>query len=206
MRFKRLNKLDCFHYSILFLTLIIFLFQSSIVLAGEDDIRRRVAFKLFRATLAADTRIDEKTTEGKLTLGLIYSGNSSIDKLRAESFLQQFQTNLKLRDIHNNPVQVELLSEADVMNPKNSKQLVATLSGLYLLDDLAEDVVKKITQLAIDKQIISFSPFKGHVEFGILGGLSVEAKVRPYINMKTLEESGILLKPFFLKVIKRYEP
>jgi len=206
MLMKRLNKITYVHYIILFLTLFFLLFNSSFVLAGEDDIRRRVAFKLFRATLAADIQIDKKIYNGKLHIGLLYSGNTSIDRLRAKSFLQQFQTNNKLSDIHNNPVQIILLSEADLMNPSISKELFSTLAGIYLLDDLTEEVIQSITKLTIEKQIISYSPFKGNVESGILGGLSVEAKVRPFINMKTLKESGVLLKPFFLKVIKRYEP
>lgn len=84
--------------------------------------------------------------------------------------------------------------------------LFANMAGIYLLDELSEDVLQIITNQAIQKQIITYSPFKGNVESGVLGGLSVETKVRPYINMKTLIESQIQLKPFFLKVIKRYDP
>ena len=37
--------------------------------------------------------------------------------------------------------------------------------------------------------MIVYSPFEGHVESGVLGGLSVEAQVRPYVNRATLEAS-----------------
>ena len=38
----------------------------------------------------------------------------------------------------------------------------------------------------------------------ILGGLSVEAQVRPYVNLSTLSASNISLKPLFFKVTKVY--
>jgi hypothetical protein len=38
-----------------------------------------------------------------------------------------------------------------------------------------------------------------------LGGLSIEAQVRPYLNRATLESSHITLKSFFLQVAKVYQ-
>ena len=53
--------------------------------------------------------------------------------------------------------------------------------------------------------MIVYSPFEGHVEKGVLGGLSVEAQVRPYVNRATVEASQITLKPFFMEVAKVYQ-
>lgn len=59
----------------------------------------------------------------------------------------------------------------------------SNLAGIYLLDELSETAIHAIIRQATKYQIITYSPFKGDVERGVLGGLSVEAKVRPYINM-----------------------
>ncbi len=50
--------------------------------------------------------------------------------------------------------------------------------------------------------MILYSPFEGDVERGVTAGLSIEAKVLPFVNQRTLEASGVELKPFFLKVAK----
>ena len=53
--------------------------------------------------------------------------------------------------------------------------------------------------------IIVFSPFEGDVERGVQCGIAVQARVRPFLNMKSLKSAGVSLKPFFLKVAKKYE-
>lgn len=176
-------------------------------MAGENDIRRRVAFKLFRATLSADTEIIHKAHLNKeLILALIYSGNKTSDTLRAERFVEQFKKNKSTSNIRKFPVKIQLLSEQVMLNDSEIKTSYSDMAGIYFLDQLSDDSIRSITELAIKHQLITYSPFKGDVEMGVLGGLSVEAKVRPYINMKVLKRSNIQLTPFFLKVIKRYDP
>lgn len=176
-------------------------------MAGEDDTRRRVAFKLFRATLAADTEITQKkNVSGELVLALVYSGNETADRLRAENYAKQFKKNKSENNIRKLPVKVTLLSDQSLLSGSIKKKSLSNMAGIYFLDELSNNSIRSITELAIKHQLITYSPFKGDVEMGVFGGLSVEAKVRPYINMKTLEQSNIHLKSFFLKVIKRYEP
>ncbi|HEX8154652.1 MAG TPA: hypothetical protein VF698_16080, partial [Thermoanaerobaculia bacterium] len=61
-----------------------------------------------------------------------------------------------------------------------------------------------LVKYGIDRRLIVYSPFEGHVESGVTGGLSVEAQVRPFVNSTTLAASHIALKDFFLKVTKVY--
>ncbi len=65
--------------------------------------------------------------------------------------------------------------------------------------------MQSLVRFGIDRHVIVYSPFEGDVESGILGGLSIEAQVRPYLNRATLESSHIMLKEFFLKVAKVYQ-
>jgi hypothetical protein len=66
----------------------------------------------------------------------------------------------------------------------------------------AQNTLKSIIKYGIDHHVIVYSPFEGHVERGVLGGLAVEAQVRPYVNLTTLDASNITLKPLFFKVTK----
>jgi hypothetical protein len=53
--------------------------------------------------------------------------------------------------------------------------------------------------------IISFSPYEGDIERGVQGGIAVEARVRPYLNLTALRNAGIRLKSFFMEVAKKHE-
>ena len=143
---------------------------------------------------------------GELIIILLYSGKTFYDRIRANNFVEQLTTNNSFNNIRNKPVKIKLLSEQEFLNASKSKKVFSNLAGIYLLDKLSATAIHAIIHQASKYQIITYSPFNCDVERGVLGGLSVEAKVRPYTNMKTLRESKILLKPIFIKVIKHYEP
>jgi len=72
-------------------------------------------------------------------------------------------------------------------------------------DLLGEELLRRVVQFGTDRKVISFSPFEGDVERGVLCGLSVEAKLSPFINTRTLKASGINMSPMVLKVAKTHE-
>jgi len=63
-------------------------------------------------------------------------------------------------------------------------------------------VQRPVVRYGIDHHVIVYSPFEGDVERGILGGIAVEAQVRPYVNAATLTASNITFKSLFFKVTK----
>ena len=79
---------------------------------------------------------------------------------------------------------------------------VATLGARLGIECPVNRALTSIIKYGIGHHVIVYSPFEGHVELGVLGGLSVEAQVRPFLNRATLEASQISLKPFFLSVAK----
>ncbi len=173
--------------------------------ASEDDIRRRVAFKLFRATLAADMKLTTKiSSDNTLHLILVYKENKVSSKLQIKDFIKRYPLDNLYKSIKRIPVSIAFISTSELLHPRFNRW--EKLAGIYLLDELPEKFLQNISRSAIASQIISYSPFKGDVEAGILGGLYVGNKVQPYINIKVMKQSNIHLKPFFMKVIKRYEP
>ena len=76
--------------------------------------------------------------------------------------------------------------------------------AIFITQHLQDADLQKLVQLSIRQRVLLFSPFEGDVEQGVLGGLSVRTSVRPYINMHTLRQSGVRIKPFYLKVARQY--
>jgi hypothetical protein len=75
-------------------------------------------------------------------------------------------------------------------------------AGIFIAQAPPRAALSSLIKYGIGHHVIVYSPFEGHVELGVLGGLSVEAQVRPFLNRATLESSQISLKPFFLSVAK----
>ncbi len=167
---------------------------------SQSDRRAKAGIKLFRAMLAADLGITEKAgADGSLPLLIVYN----TDQTKAEEFglsLKKAGKSGKPALIRSLPVRVETSEGASL-----DKHLTTSFAGIFVAEPLKEETIRHLIAYSINNKIILYSPFEGDVEKGVLGGISVEAKVQPYLNMKTLKQSGIRIKPFFMKVSKRYE-
>jgi len=170
--------------------------------AGEMiDTRINIGLKLFRAILAADLKIKNKVDgDKKLPLLLIYKDNSNKGKKYTKDLLALGKKN-GLAQIKNIPIQVTSISYQSFLNGEYDKP-----AGIFLLDKLSTDEITPISFYGINNQLIVYSPYDGDVEKNITAGLSIGARVRPIINVKNIKSSNIKIKPFFLKVTKKYEP
>jgi len=168
----------------------------SVVADDYSDRRIHAGAKLFRTLLAADQNITEKISpDNNLQLGLIYENNQSVAKSVADDLQHRANS-----DIRNIPIKTRLLKVSELASSG-----AAHLAGLFITQQLFEDELQMVLRYAVDHQIIIYSPFEGDVEKGVLGGMSVEARVRPYLNIKTMQAANVHLKPFFMKVAKQYE-
>lgn len=174
---------------LLALALIVFAFA----LRADDaaDRRTEAGARLFRALLAADLDLPKKTVNNQLLIVFFYSS----DARRASALAQSF-AGANIRDI---PVMVEVTNDATL-----AKYAGRTPAGLFIADTAAKGALQSLVRYGIDHRVIVYSPFEGDVENGVLGGLSIEAQVRPFLNQTTLDASHISLKSFFLKVAKVY--
>lgn len=167
------------------------------VLRSEDmaDRRAEVGARVFRALLAADVDLPKKTIAGNQILIVFFFYGS--DSRRAVELAGAF---VGAGDVRGLPVVTEVSNDATFA--RYAGRLPA---GVFLADAAPRATVQSLARFGIDRHVIVYSPFEGDVESGILGGLSIEAQVRPYLNRATLESSHITLKEFFLKVAKVYQ-
>jgi hypothetical protein len=70
---------------------------------------------------------------------------------------------------------------------------------------LKDGDLKKIVKIAEENSCIVFSPFTGDVERGVVVGISVTNRVKPYFNIRALERSKIVINALLMKMSKRYE-
>ncbi|NOQ63015.1 MAG: hypothetical protein GQ582_00705 [Methyloprofundus sp.] len=169
--------------------------------ADQESTRIRIGLKLFRAIIAADTQIQSKrATDGKLAFAIIYKNNAQKATLYTE-MLQNLGKGDKRGRIKGIPIRVDSIS-VDQLGQLST----INYAGLYFVEEIENLPLQTLINYAIKQQIISYSPFEGDVEKGVSAGLSVGARVKPYVNVSTLKRSGLQLKPFFLKVSKSYAP
>jgi len=169
-----------------------------------SDRRVMVGLNLFRALLVADQEAEAKADEaGELPVLVLYVD----DRIQADSYAETLQ--LELGSIREHRTRIESVSLNDYLSrfrdtPLPSRKRPPPL-GIFISQRLTGDELERLIRRSIEQGVILFSPFEGDVEKGVLAGLSVQVSVRPYINLKALKETGIAVKPFYLRVARTYE-
>jgi hypothetical protein len=160
-----------------------------------EDRRANAGVRLFRALLSADIDLPKKTVAPNTLLIVFFYVD---DERRARDLAARFVQESK--EIRGLTVTTEVMSDATLekIGPRSA-------AGIFLAQAPPRKSIASIIRFGIAKHVIVYSPFEGHVELGVLGGLSVEAQVRPFLNHATLESSQISLKPLFLSVAKVYQ-
>lgn len=166
----------------------------------QSERRSKAGIKLFRAMLAADLDISRKVRpEGNLALLIVYNSDGGAAEALA-AIVDKGRESGKQTFIRKLPVSVETVGISSL-----DQYLKRSFAGIFVAEPLKEETLQQLIAISMDRKIILYSPFEGDVERGVLGGISVEAKVQPYVNIKALKQSGIRIKPFFMKVSKSYE-
>jgi hypothetical protein len=157
-----------------------------------DERRVRTGARLFRSLLAADVALPAKVgSDGALHV-LVYGRDAKRTAETAQLIAPAGAGGERVRDL---PLVVAIsdrLPSGDGARP----------AGVFLAEAPADAELDRLIRWSIDQRVIVYSPFEGHVERGVLGGLAIEAKVQPYLNQRTLEATGLELRPFYLKVAK----
>lgn len=161
---------------------------------GFSEHRAQVGLKLFKTLVNADLDISEKVDQEQLL-------HIALVAHAASPLVQEYQQQLtsSFASLENQSVQVEILQ------PENLSELEYPVGAIFIAETFSQERLESLIQYAEAHSLIIFSPFEGDVESGVLAGLSVQATVRPLINSATLKRSKINIKPFYLKVAKRYE-
>ncbi len=162
---------------------------ASVQADSYDDRRVRTGARLVRALLAADEDASGRAkASGQLAVQVYAGANASVDAIIPLIAPMGDAGPTKVRGL---PVRVTRAQRL----PPDSEPL-PTVVFLAVPLDSAE--FSELLAWCIANGVVLYSPFEGDVERGATAGLSVQAKVQPFLNLATLEASRIKLRPFFL--------
>jgi len=198
---KRLNTQQLLNYcrkGLVVLTFLATIVYAATPSVSDDFTDRRITAgaRIFRALLAADVHIDEKTSRsGELRLCLLYVDDKSNAEKAAATLANRNDSRIR-----NNAVRLEILSYPECVSGSGPR-----FAGVFLTQNLPPEKLQSLIAFANKQHLVIFSPFEGDVERGVQSGIAIEARVRPYINPTALQAAGVQLKSFFKKVAKAYE-
>ena len=160
----------------------------------------RTGLKIFRSLLLADRDIEKKVNEEQaVDIVFLFQSNNSKAKHFAKTFVRMGRRS-SVGLIKGNPIKVHVMRKLSLIEGTKIRP-----AAIFIIDPFIESRVQAIAEYGRDKKIITFSPFEGDVENGILGGLVVDSRILPFINKNTLAASEVRIKSFFLKVARTYE-
>jgi hypothetical protein len=167
----------------------------------KDDQRAGMGAKMFRSIVASDLQLEKKRTapDGPLLVVFFHVD----DPKRTRQLAEVFSISQKGRDaqpIKTIPVVVELCTD-----PTFATYADRIPAAIFIAQDVEERTVRKIVEFGVAHHVITYSPFEGHVESGVLGGLFVDAQIKPFLNRKTMQDSGVSLSATLLMLSKVYE-
>jgi len=168
---------------------------TSIYASDASDRRLQIALSIFPKIVAVDTDIRKKLDNNKqLLLAFIYKFDD--DKSRQLSNRLKRKTK-KIAGLSYKTVMIKL-------NGRLDSELFSP-AAIFLTERLAAKSFSRIMRFAKRNQILVFSPFTGDVERGATVGIAITSRVKPYFNMRTLQDSSISINALLMKVSKRYE-
>ncbi len=158
---------------------------------NTDDRRVRAGARLLRSLLAADIGLDKRLVDGQVQVWVYAADRRGAGDAADQIVPPGDVAAAKLRDLT-----LAATPRTDLPGPGDAP------TAIFLASRPSSAQVDTLVRWSIEHHAIVYSPFEGDVERGIPAGLSVEAKVQPFLNTKTLQAAGIELKPFFLQVAK----
>ena len=182
--------------TITFLLLFVFTLFSSISFADSTQDRRvTISASIFPRIIAVDKDIEKKVDDsGNVRLGLLYHTNINKAKQIKNLILR------KVKRIAGKKVVVQLVPIGKVSLENSQK-----LSGIFFVQPVSKKLLVEVTTYTQKHKILSFSPFEGDIERGVMASIFVGAKIQPYFNLKSIESANLVLKPALLRVSKIYE-
>ncbi len=160
---------------------------------ARNSARLQAGVDFFSSFLAADTKITDKTSrDGHLVLAIV-AGTESV---QIKKLIRRLEAIGKIRRL---PLRVVLTTDSDLKQFKSSPP-----AGVFIAEPNLGHL-DILLDWGRENQRIVFSPFTGDVPRGVFGGVSVREMVLPLVNQRALDDWGIVLKPFFLRIAERYD-
>lgn len=81
---------------------------------------------------------------------------------------------------------------------------IQPMSTIFIVEPM-ESRLGDLIEYSQTRRALLFSPFKGDVGMGVATGFLVTDRVRPLVNLESLQQSKIQLKAFFLRIAVKHE-
>ncbi|MBF0344051.1 MAG: hypothetical protein HQL06_07455 [Nitrospirae bacterium] len=165
-------------------------------LYAESEHEKRLVWaglELFPSFLAADQDIASKANaDGKLLIVLLFRDDSDSANKMAASLMA-------IKGIRGISIEIKVEDLNSLHRYKKNPP-----AGIFLTQRFYNDI-EAIVRFGIENKILVFSPFIRDVESGVPCGIFVGDRILPYVNKQALNNVGIRLKDFFLRVAKYHE-
>jgi hypothetical protein len=193
--FKLINPM-AYRFGVSMLLALLLGMLSGIVKASETTERRiQISLSLFPRVVAVDNGFREKLTEASAAR-LVFAYVA--DEVKAKDLvaeLKQSTTNVAGLPLQAVAVTIDQQVAAESITP----------TAIFITERLSRSAFNLLLSYASDKHILVFSPFSGDVERGAMVGISVTSRVRPYFNVRSLEQAGISINAILMNISVRYE-
>lgn len=178
----------------IFALLMALLFMPVACADTPDELRLLVASRFFPSLLAADLQLEQKSFDNNRLLILVVYLDDRATAERAAAEIDQ------VSQIRQHALDVRTVTVAGLAAYDKS-----ILAGVFIGDKLYEQL-SEVLAFAHQRSAITFSPYPGDVEMGVVGGIQVRDRILPYINLRAMRDASLQLRPFYLKVAETYEP
>ncbi len=176
------------------LLIILLIFSSAISADGYQERRVIAGVKLFHALVAADLDLSAKLdAEGRVDLAVLYRQDPDAAGQPLEWLQTKAVAGMQMHAMRARTLALDRLTHGQPP------------SALYIAERLSAEQLRTVIDYAAVHHRVLYSPFEGDVEAGVTAGLSVQARVRPYLNRTALLAAGLNIKPFFLKIARLHE-
>lgn len=164
-------------------------------LADENDIRRvDISLSIFPRIVAVDNHFRDKLNSNKKAyLLFVYDKNKEYAQELADRMIKSNS------NIGGMAVVTEIMSVADDLPINNPP------TAVFVVERLSNAQLEKIILFAAETQRLVFSPYSGDVERGVMVGISVTNRVKPYFNLSALRQSKVAINALLMKMSKRHE-
>lgn len=180
---------------LVFLGLLFGLVVASVVLADETEKRRvDISISIFPRIVAVDNHFREKLNKDKKAqLLFVYDGDKELAQEVADRVGKDGS------NIGGMLVVTRVISVDEIMLDGDAPV------AIFLVEKLNDAQLKKVISYAESTHRLVFSPYSGDVERGVMVGISVTNRVKPYFNLPMLRRSKVVINALLMKMSKRYE-
>ena len=168
-------------------------FASTTVLAQEAiPPRLQIGINLLPAVIAANKGLTNMPADRDVQVYMVYLANDHLAEQLNRSIGRIGL--IKKRKLETRVISIDELLALEIQ-PMSTIFITEPMKGR--LDELIE--------FSHTRRVLLFSPFKGDVSQGVATGFQVTDRVRPLVNLDSLQQSKIQLKAFFLRIAVKHE-